>query len=391
MGLRCLLGHDFGAPEIERERAEDGNEMVITIREVETCSRCGTERVVSENKEVTSIRTPDEVGLDRNEGGDATDATAGGAEAAAGDATDAGPARDASSTDAGGSTGGVDGAATAGGPGADATEDVEFIDDGPVDAGVETADAETADAAEDAAEADASGFIDAAEDRIPGAGDGTDDAGGGPDAHASAEADDGVILDDDADRVGGGDSELDDPSTDVDVERDAVAEDEGTDAEFVDGAGDETAAGDAPGSTDASPADDGPTPWPEHDDVAPPEERREPQPWPEVEGEDEGFAAESGGSTGDVSFSGLTPTKNGSAAAVESAAADAEYVRADATGQGDVVRPDAGTTVEGSAPAGPTEYFCGACGAAWDAGSSSLRPGDICPECKRGYVGERER
>jgi hypothetical protein len=35
MGLRCLLGHDYGETEIEREREEDGDEMVVTIREVE--------------------------------------------------------------------------------------------------------------------------------------------------------------------------------------------------------------------------------------------------------------------------------------------------------------------------------------------------------------------
>ena len=60
MGLRCsLLGHDYGEPEIEREREEQGNEVVVTVREFEECSRCGERSVVSENKEVTAIEDPE--------------------------------------------------------------------------------------------------------------------------------------------------------------------------------------------------------------------------------------------------------------------------------------------------------------------------------------------
>jgi hypothetical protein len=61
MGLKCsVLGHAYGETTVERDRQEQGSEVVITIREVETCDRCDTERVVSENKEVTSIETPDD-------------------------------------------------------------------------------------------------------------------------------------------------------------------------------------------------------------------------------------------------------------------------------------------------------------------------------------------
>ena len=60
MSLKCsLFGHAFGDPDVEREREEQGSEVVITIRETEVCQRCGTERVVSENKEVTTLETPD--------------------------------------------------------------------------------------------------------------------------------------------------------------------------------------------------------------------------------------------------------------------------------------------------------------------------------------------
>ncbi|MFB6152764.1 MAG: hypothetical protein ABEJ27_00785 [Halodesulfurarchaeum sp.] len=56
MGLRCsLLGHDFGDSITEREREERGQEVVTTVREVRECRRCGTEQVVSENTEVRRV------------------------------------------------------------------------------------------------------------------------------------------------------------------------------------------------------------------------------------------------------------------------------------------------------------------------------------------------
>ncbi|WP_158855378.1 hypothetical protein [Halorhabdus sp. CUG00001] len=71
MGIKCsLFGHAFGEAAVERERQEQGSEVVITIREVETCERCGETRVVSENKEVTTVETPDDVALG---GADAAD------------------------------------------------------------------------------------------------------------------------------------------------------------------------------------------------------------------------------------------------------------------------------------------------------------------------------
>jgi ribosomal protein S27AE len=64
MGIKCsLFGHAFGEAAVEREREEQGSEVVITIREVETCERCGDTRVVSENKEVTTVETPDDVAM----------------------------------------------------------------------------------------------------------------------------------------------------------------------------------------------------------------------------------------------------------------------------------------------------------------------------------------
>ncbi|WP_254279896.1 DUF7093 family protein [Haloarcula marina] len=65
MGLKCsVLGHTYGETTVEREREEQGSEVVITIQELETCERCGQTRVVSENKEVTSIETPSDIAGD---------------------------------------------------------------------------------------------------------------------------------------------------------------------------------------------------------------------------------------------------------------------------------------------------------------------------------------
>jgi len=65
MGIKCsLFGHAFGETTVERDREEQGSEVVSTIRELQTCTRCGERRVVSENKEVTTLETPEGVESD---------------------------------------------------------------------------------------------------------------------------------------------------------------------------------------------------------------------------------------------------------------------------------------------------------------------------------------
>jgi len=93
MGLKCsVIGHKYGEAEIEREREEQGSEVVITIQERETCERCGKTRIVSENKEVTAIETPSEIADDMLDDGAST---------ADGDANTAGrSAKDGPSEDA---------------------------------------------------------------------------------------------------------------------------------------------------------------------------------------------------------------------------------------------------------------------------------------------------
>jgi CRISPR/Cas system-associated protein Cas10 (large subunit of type III CRISPR-Cas system) len=37
------------------------------------------------------------------------------------------------------------------------------------------------------------------------------------------------------------------------------------------------------------------------------------------------------------------------------------------------------------------EYYCPECGLTRDVGNSSMRAGDICPECRKGYITERQK
>lgn len=65
MGLKCsILGHSFEPTGTETERQEQGSEVVTTVREIEECSRCGKERVVSETTEVTAVVDSEDVDID---------------------------------------------------------------------------------------------------------------------------------------------------------------------------------------------------------------------------------------------------------------------------------------------------------------------------------------
>jgi ssDNA-binding Zn-finger/Zn-ribbon topoisomerase 1 len=173
MAIRCsLLGHDFGDPEVEREREEDGNEVVETVREVETCARCGKEKLISENKNVTTLGMAEE-----REGSSVEEAfRSGGSAAESGESDAASPGSgsvDAANADATESTG-------APVEESDAADDAEEIDPDATDAEIidGTADVESP-AAEEAR-------TDTAEDVIT-------DVEGEPDPVE----DDAVILDDD--------------------------------------------------------------------------------------------------------------------------------------------------------------------------------------------------
>ncbi|MFW5964732.1 MAG: DUF7093 family protein [Natronomonas sp.] len=95
MGLKCsLLGHAFEPADVEREREEQGSEVVTVVRELERCTRCGAERVVSESTEVTAVVDPEDVGLDEESTPSAADPT---------------PTEDAPEADAEGEAGAFDG------------------------------------------------------------------------------------------------------------------------------------------------------------------------------------------------------------------------------------------------------------------------------------------
>jgi hypothetical protein len=323
MGLRCLLGHEYANREVEREREERGDEVVVTYRTVETCDRCGERRVVSENKEVRPIRNPRDDDVTTGLGG--------------------------------GGGGGGEVTPDLGGP---AAEDDVSADSGPAPDAEDAPPADT----ESTSPATADGDPTVAD---PGATD--DDAGTAVDADAGTDADptpdpdeeDAVILEDGA----AGDDDR------------ARGEWHGTDDEAS-----TTGEGTGEREADPDPVDDGTT-------VVSGDEG-----WPDPQGDDEGFdAGPSDGESADVSFGGgLTPERSdtadeaggGAEAATNgttSAVADKQFVSAE------------GVERVGEKSTGETEFFCPNCGYARVAGGSSMRAGDICPDCHKGYIAERDR
>ncbi|KAB1186795.1 MULTISPECIES: hypothetical protein [Haloferax] len=318
MGLTCrLLGHSYSDPETEREREERGDEVVVSIRELQVCSRCGHEQVISENKEVTAIRTPEEVGM-----------TEGEVETAAAGFEPADPKPGATDSD-------------------ESVVEAEPAPDAEAAPDIETAPDPQTEAASDAQPApDHPATDDADEELEP----------------EPAVTDDGIILEDDADDDAPRDrTQWPDDVSDVDTEDPAPAPTgDADDAEFIDA---DAAAGT---ESESKPA-------------------REHGAWPEAPGEDHGWDAKpDDGEPASVSFGGgLTPESNGSV----NAAANGEYIEADDAD--DFVRADE-ANLGSEAPDEAIEYYCPNCGHSRGASSSSMRAGDICPECKKGYIAERE-
>ena len=224
MSLKCsILGHRFDETAVERDRQEDGSEVVTTITELETCTRCGETRVVSENKEVTTLETPadadagaagagpaagggadDAAGTEAAPEGSAADDPSGGAESADAVADEAGvedptdpAADDGEILGAGGDDGdasddgGVADDAGAGGGEPDENEDEEVTDDAVIidgDTGTERDPGEWPDDAESDATAAGAGTASAGsadageEDWPPASSDEGDAAGASGDA-----------------------------------------------------------------------------------------------------------------------------------------------------------------------------------------------------------------
>ncbi|QAU13307.1 hypothetical protein EKH57_11565 [Halorubrum sp. BOL3-1] len=377
MGLRCLLGHDFGEPELQREREEDGDEVVTTVKEVKTCARCGETQIVSENTEVTTMeQLADEAAASATGGVASTSGTdhgtAGGSAATPDDSEVPGGA--GGTTDIGATSRGVDADDAGAGdgvtldeePGA-GTDDAVILDEGPSDdEGTETAETEP----------DAGGV-----DAPAGAVDRSTDADGSDSSGEPSRADEDAELLDAGEGSGSGGS----AATDIEPES---ASNDGPDAE-----GDDGVILDEDGESDED-RDRGA--WPSVDEA----DADERTAWPEHGGEDEGFSAEVGeGGEADVEFGGgLTPEaaeeRDGESTETEyvEASDDAEAVAFDAGGEGETgITRGESPDLETAGGDDSTEYYCPECGMVRAADGSSMRAGDICPECKRGYVDERPR
>ena len=443
MGLRCLLGHDFTEPKTEREREERGDEVITTIREVKECRRCGETQVVAENTEVTSLSRRFGAGADAgsDQGTDSRGTTN------ADDPVVAPETGSVESTSSPGATTGTDTVVDEAEPQDDGfdhpfgdpenadpsvDDDAEIIRDGPADATDEGSADESADHS---------------------AGTGTDVSGGGERGHGEwpnsekthpteAEGENqpdatGRWPDPAADH----DAASDEPGGRRDVEDAAATEARTGIASDVDRSGAGPSESD-PSRADRSETDPEPrTPAPEDEDVEfidadDADDADEPSPWPEQEGDDEGFDAEVGDGRPDedVTVDGnLTPRVNPNAEVDE----DAEFVESSgsstssrprsSTGEGAGSRagrssgapsstpperakngsrsgsgggrrtertrqPTATHEVELTTTAGDREmeYVCPKCGKREPVGASSMRAGDICPECKRGYIEEHE-
>jgi hypothetical protein len=454
MGLRCLLGHDFGVPEVERERETDGNEVVVTVREVKTCRRCGERQIVSENKEVTTVeRAVVAEAAGGSDGPDRADEPAG-----PGSGTETG---DPAAPFGGGQEGPQPADAAVTDTDGDAEPDAGGVASGVGEGAGDPSGAAPSASASDPAPTDSSVSDDSGatvEER---------EAVVDADAH-DAETDDGVILDDgpdeeerqhgewpDATDVRGQDGT---PSADADGPdhpQAPAADPTGSDAAGTAGpdggpSPDATPGGEPPGTSadertaDADAAAEGPVTddaelldeddgddefaWPTHNspaasadgegvgsrtngtepgagtgtgggagtsghgDATPGSDadgESDAVSWPAPSGEDEGFDAQPSSQTGedadpDVSFGGgLAPRER-----EDDRGADREYVghERETADDAEFIRDDGPDAPAGE---GPPEFYCPNCGHAATAGQTSMRAGDICPECRKGYVAER--
>jgi predicted RNA-binding Zn-ribbon protein involved in translation (DUF1610 family) len=94
-----------------------------------------------------------------------------------------------------------------------------------------------------------------------------------------------------------------------------------------------------------------------------------------------------GEATGDEQTAGDdTDTKVYRAAESESAGSDAG--QSDPGGEGFARAPNS-VTADSEVPDERAELYCPNCGLARTKDAATLRPGDICPECKQGYIAER--
>ena len=334
MGLRCsLIGHDFGEPDVEREREERGSEVVVTVREYEECSRCGKRHVISESTEVTSLSAETTTDTDRPPEGPVE------------------PAVD-------------DGVG-------EGTPDAEVLEDTPTETS-ETADSPGLDTTA-APEGDAEVLEDDAEVLEDDTEILEDDVEVIEDDVAGLEDDAEVLEDDGTDGEGGLEAESTEPAepADPEVPVDDTGEPITDDAEILD--------------EEATPRPDRERgEWPDASDVGPPvgaDDR--PAAWPDSDGETATTASDSESGTSSGVF-------------VDAETEEVEEPVPDETPDD----PGTGIASAQSVPAPGSgerredvamEFFCPRCEFVAPGDRGSLRAGDICPECRKGYIGEREQ
>ncbi|ERH01612.1 MAG: hypothetical protein J07HN6_01168, partial [Halonotius sp. J07HN6] len=108
--------------------------------------------------------------------------------------------------------------------------------------------------------------------------------------------------------------------------------------------------------------------------------------WPDQQADDDGFDASSPSDAGpdDVSFGGgFTPE----ASTTDHDGADV----IEEPGSEQLTKADEVSISEPTPDEADTEFYCPECGFTQPAVSSSMRAGDICPECRRGYIAEQRR
>lgn len=154
--------------------------------------------------------------------------------------------------------------------------------------------------------------------------------------------------------------------------------------------------------------------WPDSDDVGPPiGAENEPNEWPDDGPVDGAGDERDGDDTADVDVTddGILLGEDAGDERESPAAASARSTTSsmpttsDSNQMSQSDEPEAtGSGIEraGSAPTPgesptaeredvPTEFYCPSCEYVAASDRASLRTGDICPECKKGYLGERER
>ena len=383
MGLKCLLGHDFGPSGVVREHEEDGNEMVITEREVRRCTRCGEEQVIAESTEVRAIMNEDDLsgqtGSDRllspeeTTGVDPEDASAENPAAQGGEML-----REDAETGTDSGTAPVD---------ADAVDDVspDPTDEEESDTSLlERAEAGFDDEPADPDEEDAV-ILDESDEKPPrkhGEWPDSSDVGrpsereeptaspGADEAVSDGESSDGTTAVADADIDGDADADID-GDADEDDPRSLAETAAEEDAELL-GSDNGTAAQETHDRSETDTVDDGS--WPAR----------------EAGAADEGFAAQTATAGGpSMAFgNGLTPSTNGGHATDDYDTSYLDNTVEEREGDGTIVSATSDT--DSPPPGVETEYYCPNCGTTRPF-DSSLRSGDICPSCQSGYIAERAR